>query len=228
MGKVVSFDGIPIGSLCVVYQTDCTFTDKDKEFLEIVASAIGVEEKRKEAEKKMKELATAVEQSSDWILITDRDGKIEYVNSAVERISGYKRDEILNKTPRIFKSGKYDNKFYKEMWNTILSGQTFSGILTNRGKGGESFEIYHTVTPIRDDNGKIARFVATSKDITALKLMEERINFLANYDDLTKLPNRTLFTDRLIQAVSRAEYNEKSTAVLFIDIDRFHLIRVCL
>ena len=224
MGKVVSFEGIPIGSLCVVYQTDCTFTDKDKEFLEIVASAIGVEEKRKEAEKKMKELATAVEQSSDWILITDRDGKIEYANNAVERISGFKREEILNKTPRIFKSGKYDNKFYKKMWNTILSGQTFSGILTNKGKGGKPFEIYHTVTPIRDDNGKIARFVATSKDITALRLMEERINFLANYDDLTKLPNRTLFTDRLIQAVSRAEYNEKSTAVLFIDIDRFHLI----
>ena len=179
---------------------------------------------RRITEKKMKELSTAVEQSSDWILITNTDGKIEYVNNAVERMSGYKKEEILNKTPSLFKSGKYDNAFYKGMWNTILSGQTFSGILTNRRKNGEPFEIFHTVTPIRDDNGKITRFVATSKDITALRQMEERINFLANYDDLTKLPNRTLFTDRLMRAVSRAEHTGKKTAVLFIDIDRFHLI----
>ena len=176
----------------------------------------------------MRQLSAAVEQSSDWILITDKEGRIEYVNDAVEQMTGYKREEILNKTPRIFKSGKYDDKFYKEMWGTILSGKTFAGILTNRRKNGLPFEIYHTVTPIKDDNGNITHFVATSKDLTAHRQMEERINFLANYDTLTELPNRNLFTDRLVQAVSRAEYNEKSTAVLLIDIDRFHLINEAL
>ena len=203
--------------------TNKAVMDNSERLVEVLSIGSDITE-RKLAEKKMKKLSTAVEQSSDWILITDRDGRIEYVNDAVEQITGYKREEILNNTPRIFKSGKYDNKFYQEMWDTILSGQTFAGILTNRKKNGQPFEIYHTVTPIRDENGKITHFVATSKDITAMRQMEERINFLANYDDLTELPNKTLFTDRLIQAVSRAEYNEKSTAVFFIDIDRFHLI----
>jgi diguanylate cyclase (GGDEF)-like protein/PAS domain S-box-containing protein len=215
------------GELVWIDWTNKAVMDDSGRLVEVLSIGSDITE-RKIAEKKMKKLSTAVEQSSDWILITDRDGRIEYVNDAVEQMTGYKREEILNKTPRIFKSGKYDNKFYKGMWDTILSGQTFAGILTNRKKNGLPFEVYHTVTPIKDDNGKITHFVATSKDITAMRQMEERINFLANYDDLTELPNRTLFTDRLIQAVSRAEYNERSTAVLFIDIDRFHLINEAL
>lgn len=183
---------------------------------------------RREAEKKMKHLSTAVEQSSDWILITDNNGGIEYVNDSVVRMTGYAREEMLGQTPRIFKSGKHDQKFYREMWDAILSGQTFSGVLTNRKKTGELFDIYHVVTPIRDDTGRISHFVATSKDITIRRQMEERINFLANYDSLTELPNRNLFTDRLIQAVSRVEHSEKSAAVLFIDIDRFHFINEAL
>src|SRR5208283_3401750 len=108
---------------------------------------------RKKAEEVMHTLSTAVKQSSDWILITDISGKIEYVNDAVERITGYTREEILGKTPRILKSGRHDTDFYKKMWDTILSGQTFTGILTNRKKSGELFEVYHTITPIKDNKG---------------------------------------------------------------------------
>lgn len=179
---------------------------------------------RKKTDRMMHTLSTAVEQSSDWILISDRAGRIEYVNEAVENVTGYAREEILGKTPRVLKSGKYDKAFYKKMWDTILSGNTYTGILTNRRKNGELFEVYHTITPIRDRNGDITHFVATSKDITALKQMEERINFLAYYDDLTGLPNRVLFSDRLRQAVSRLEYHDKHIGVLFIDVDRFHFI----
>jgi diguanylate cyclase (GGDEF)-like protein/PAS domain S-box-containing protein len=179
---------------------------------------------RKRIEKQMDTLATAVKQSSDWILISDRAGVIEYVNDAVEQVTGYTREEILGQTPRILKSGKYDRAFYRKMWSTILTGRTYTGILTNRKKNGELFEVYHTITPIKDHDGNIAHFVATSKDITALKQMEERINFLAYYDDLTGLPNRALFMDRLRQAVARTEERDRYIGVLFIDIDRFHLV----
>jgi len=183
---------------------------------------------RREAEKKMKHLSTPVAQTSDWILITDKNGVIEYVNDSVVRMTGYARNEIIGQTPRIFRSGKYDQAFYRRMWDALLSGQTFSEVLTNRKKTGELFDIYHVITPIRDDGGRISHFVATSKDLTIHRQMEERINFLANYDSLTELPNRNLFTDRLIQAASRAEHSEKSAAVLFIDIDRFHFINEAL
>ncbi len=179
---------------------------------------------QKTAGETVKTLFTAVEQSSDWILIADISGKIEYVNEAVERVTGYKKAEILGKTPRILKSGRHDKAFYQKLWDTILSGQTYTAILTNRKKNGELFEVYHTITPIKDKNGSITNFVASSKDITALKQMEERINFLAYYDDLTGLPNKALFTDRLRQAIARSGHYEKCSGVLFIDVDRFHLI----
>ncbi len=179
---------------------------------------------RKTAEEEMHTLSTAVQQSSDWILITDKSGRIEYVNDAVEKVTGFAREEILGSTPRILKSGRHDKDFYKKMWDTILSGQTYTAILTDRKKNGELFEVYHTITPIKDSKGDITHFVSTSKDITALKQMEEKINFLAYYDDLTGLPNKTLFTDRLKQALARIEHYEKCAGVLFIDIDRFHLI----
>lgn len=179
---------------------------------------------QKTADETMKTLLTAVEQSSDWILIADRSGKIEYVNEAVERVTGYKKEEILGKTPRILKSGRHDKAFYQKMWDTILSGQTYTTILTNRKKNGELFEVYHTITPIKDEHDSITNFVASSKDITAVRQMEERINFLAYYDDLTGLPNRALFTDRLRQALARSVYHDKCVGALFIDVDRFHMI----
>ncbi len=92
---------------------------------------------RNRLEKEMHTLSTAVQQSSDWILITDKSGKIEYVNDAVEKVTGYTREEILGKTPRILKSGRHDKDFYKKMWDTILSGQTYTATLTNRKKEGE-------------------------------------------------------------------------------------------
>jgi len=179
---------------------------------------------RQNSDRQMKTLAAAVKQSSDWILIADRTGLIEYVNDAVEQVTGYTREEILGKTPRILKSGVHDRAFYRKLWSTILSGQTYIGILTNRKKNGELFQVYHTITPITDHAGNISHFVATSKDITVLRQMKERINFLAYYDDLTGLPNRTLLTDRLQQTVSRTEEHDRYIGVLFIDVDRFHLI----
>lgn len=179
---------------------------------------------RKKAEEAMERLLTAVENSSDWVLITDKKGNITYVNKAVVRISGYEKDELLGGNPRIFKSGLHNSQFYKDMWDTLLSGRTFSGIVTNRRKDGELFDMYHTITPLSDSKGEISNFVATSKDVTQEKLMENKINFLAYYDSLTGLPNRILLMDRLKQAITRAKYNKRFVSVLSIDIDRFSLI----
>jgi diguanylate cyclase (GGDEF)-like protein/PAS domain S-box-containing protein len=172
----------------------------------------------------MKKLSLAVEEASDWILITDRNGTITYANKAVERISGYTKKELIGKNPRILKSGAKQEDLYKELWNTILSGRSFSAIIKNRKKTGEIFEIYHTITPLKDDTGAIAHFIATSKDLTQQKALEERLNYLAYFDALTGLPNRKLFLNRLAQDISRVDHSNKRIAVLSIDIDRFTLI----
>lgn len=200
----------------------CMNTDPDGN-MHIIGVMKNITE-RKTAEDSMNTLSTAVRQSSDWILISDKSGRIEYVNDAVENITGYTREEMLGQTPRILKSGRHDINFYKKMWDTILSGQIYTGILTNRRKNGELFEVFHTISPIKDKNGSITHFVASSRDMTPLRRLEDRINFLAYYDDLTGLPNRVLFADRLKQALVRSEQSEKASCVFLIDIDRFHLI----
>ncbi len=212
------------GALNIYAQESGAFRGREFELLQQMANDLTFGINTLRSQQKMKQLATAVEKSSDWILITDKAGRIEYVNNAVGHITGYKKEEVLGKTPRIFKSGRYDEAFYRQMWETLLSGTTFVGILTNRRKDGELFEIFHTVTPLSDYNGEITHFVATSKDITEHKQLEQRINYLAYYDELTGLPNRSLFTDRVKQAIARGEHHGQSVGVLFLDIDRFHLI----
>lgn len=177
-----------------------------------------------ESKHEMQKMAMAMEKATDWILITDKSGKIEYVNQAVEEITGYKKEELLGKSPRIFKSGKYSDAFYQEMWNTILSGTSYSAIITNKRKDGRFIEIYHTITPLKDTKGNISHFIATSKDITQQKFLEDKLTYLAYYDVLTDLPNRTLLIDRLHQVIGRAEHNKLNAAVVWIDIDRFTLI----
>ena len=142
----------------------------------------------------------------------------------MERISGYTRKELIGQNPRIFKSGSNDQSLYKELWETIVSGRTFSTAIKNRKKTGEIYEIYHTITPLKDDEGEIAFFVATSKDLTQQKALEDRLDYLAYFDALTGLPNRKLFLNRLEQNISRVDYSKKRIAVLSLDIDRFALI----
>ena len=83
------------------------------------------------------QLSSAVEQTGDSVFITDREGRIEYVNPAFERICGYTLDEVRGKTPRVLKSGVHDQAFYERLWNTLLAGEIYRAVLVNRKKSGE-------------------------------------------------------------------------------------------
>ncbi|MBI4665981.1 MAG: PAS domain S-box protein [Nitrospinae bacterium] len=121
---------------------------------------------RKRTEEELKRLYTAIEQSSDVVVIADVKGNIEYVNNAFERSSGYTKREAVGKNPRIIKSGKHDAEFYKRMWGALASGRTWSGHLINRNKDGALYEEYSTITPIVDSEGGIVNYVAIKKDIS--------------------------------------------------------------
>ncbi|MBI5248041.1 MAG: PAS domain S-box protein [Desulfomonile tiedjei] len=120
----------------------------------------------KRAEEDRTRLATAIDQAAEAVVITDTDGTIVYVNPAFERTTGYSRDEALGKNPRILKSGQHDEKFYKHMWETIASGQVWSGHLITRKKDGALFEEEATISPIREDGGEIVNYVAVKRDVT--------------------------------------------------------------
>jgi PAS domain S-box-containing protein len=111
-------------------------------------------------------LSTVVEQTADSVVITDREGLIEYVNPAVEQTTGFSARELIGKTPRAFRSGAHDNAFYDELWATLSSGRVFRGTLVNRKKNGTVYYSEQTITPIRDTAGSVVRFVSVGKDIT--------------------------------------------------------------
>ncbi len=177
-----------------------------------------------EKEEELNKLYLAVEQSSDWVIITDREGNIRFANRAVEEITGYTAKELLGKRPSVFKSGKHREVFYKQLWETILSGRTFRAVFINRRKDGSLFYLDQTITPIKGRDGKIIGFVATGKDITQERELEERIRYLALYDPLTDLPNRTHFIERLRFSLVRSKVMNRTLAVLLLDLDRFKYI----
>lgn len=113
-------------------------------------------------------LGQAVEQTADSVIITDKQGFIEYVNPAFEITTGYSREDALGQTPRILKSGEHDQAFYQQLWNQILSGQAYRGTIINRKKTGELYWSEQTITPMKDADGSIAHFVSVLKDVTQL------------------------------------------------------------
>ncbi len=124
---------------------------------------------------RLKVLSTALEQTADCVSITDSEGVIQYVNSAFEKETGYTREEVIGKTPRILKSGKHDEKFYQHLWQTILSGNAFTAIFINKRKNGEIIYEHKTITPLKDERGNITHFVSTAKNITEQRLVEESL-----------------------------------------------------
>jgi diguanylate cyclase (GGDEF)-like protein/PAS domain S-box-containing protein len=179
---------------------------------------------RKRAEHSMGKLSSALESTADSVVITGRDGIIEYVNPAFERTTGYSRAEALGRKPSILKSGRQPPEFYRRLWETILSGEVFSDVFVNKKKDGSLFYDEKTITPLRDAAGEITHFVATGRDISERLRTQERLQYLAYHDVLTELPNRALFMDRLEHALSRAPRGEHRLAVLFLDVDRFKVI----
>lgn len=117
----------------------------------------------------------AADYSGHAILITDRDGHIQYVNDAWERTTGYTAAEALGETPRLLKSGKHDEAFYEELWETILAGNVWEGELVNERKNGDRFVIYQTIAPIFDEDGEIQGFVGINDEITEQKAYEKRL-----------------------------------------------------
>lgn len=120
----------------------------------------------KKAEEIQNRLVTAIEQAAESVLITNANGIIQYVNPAMENISGFNMEEMIGKSPRMFKSGEHDENFYKQLWSTIKAGNIWSGKFTNRRKDGRLYYEDATISPVKDASGKIVNFVAVKRDIT--------------------------------------------------------------
>lgn len=130
---------------------------------------------RRRTEEEHSRLATAVEQAAEGIIITDRKGRITYVNPAFCRVSGYTREELVDLNFRIFKSSKHDESFYRAMWNTISGGGLWTGHITNKTKDGGLCEFETVISPIRDSAGAVISFVSVNRDVTQEVKLERQL-----------------------------------------------------
>ncbi len=128
---------------------------------------------RRRAEQALRKVSQAVEQTADCVFITDLEGRIEYVNPAFERLTGYSGQEARGRTPALLQSGQHDARFFRRLWETILMGQAFRETFVNRRKDGEIFFEEKTIAPLTDDQGRITHFVSTGRDATERVRAEE-------------------------------------------------------
>lgn len=150
--------------------------DSDQTILGQVLSGVlhlgGADQARSETEDTLRTLYRAIEQAADLVLITDSSGTIEYVNPAFEKLTGYSRSEVIGQTPRILKSGEQGSDVYRELWQTILAGEIYRGVVVNRKKNGESFIVEKTITPVRNSDGQVAHFISNDRDISERRRLE--------------------------------------------------------
>ncbi|MBE7941753.1 PAS domain S-box protein [Ramlibacter aquaticus] len=134
-----------------------------------ISFALGLYEReaaRQVAEAELRKLSLAVEQSPTGIVITDRDGEIEYVNRAYLRFTGYGREELIGRNPRMLQSGRTSSATYQGMWKALLEGQAWEGEIVNRRKDGREYIASQMIVPLRQTDGRVSHYVAVSEDVT--------------------------------------------------------------
>ncbi|MGD8305610.1 MAG: PAS domain S-box protein [Ignavibacteria bacterium] len=143
-------------------------------FSRVIISIIDLTE-RKLAEEEIRKLSYAVEQGPVSIIITDTNGKIEYVNKRFVELTGYFAEEVIGRNPRMLKSGEHSDAEYKKLWDTILSGNDWQGEFHNRKKNGDLYWESASISPLKDKNGEITHFIAIKEDITQHKKAELKL-----------------------------------------------------
>ncbi|MCB9014899.1 MAG: PAS domain S-box protein [Lentimicrobiaceae bacterium] len=159
-----------IGAMVVQSYTNPEAYNEDSKYvIELAAHELSSYIGRKEAEQNALKLSKAIEQNPVSIVITDRDGIIDYVNPKFTEVTGYSLQEAIGMRPSILKSGIHDNSFYENLWNTITSGNNWQGEIKNKKKDGSYYWENAIISPIIDEQGVITHYVAVKEDITEKK-----------------------------------------------------------
>lgn len=156
------------------------------------------------------------------VMVVNESQIIEYVNRSFELITGYSKEDIIDQSPSILKSGKHDSEFYTSMYQTLQSKGTWQGEIWNRKKNGDVFLEWLSISTLKNSKGRITHCIGMFSEITAQEHFREKLHTLAYYDPLTSLANRTLFSDRLSAMIQNKR--KKTLCVVFIDLDGFKRI----
>ncbi len=176
---------------------------------------------RKRYEEELQIAASVYQAIGEAVMITDANNCIVTINQPFTQLTGYNLDDVKGKTPKLLDGGYHDWEFFQNMWHSLEKTGQWKGEIWNRRKNGAIVADWLSIYSVYDDKGDILRYVALYSEITDQKKSEETIIRQANYDPLTKLPNRRLFQDRLEQKIKQSQRDGLLVTVLFIDLDHF-------
>ncbi|WP_292950741.1 MULTISPECIES: EAL domain-containing protein [unclassified Neptuniibacter] len=169
----------------------------------------------------LRQSAVVFDNTSEGVMITDPQCRIQMVNAAFSQLTGYKEDEVLGKSSNILNSGLHDKQFYAHMWQSINKTGSWQGEIWNRRKDGTTYPELLSISRVLDSAGRITHYVGVFADISRLKESEEKLSYLAHHDMLTGLPNRLMLQARLEGALGGAKRQDNMLALLLLDLDRF-------
>lgn len=230
--EIESYIGIPLLSadqeiLGLLVAMDTKPLQKQKQatsLLEIFAARATAELERVRGESQLQLAANVFENIDEGVVVTDTHAKIVAINKAVSEITGYSEKELLGQNPRLWKSEHHDAAFYQAMWSSLTDTLHWRGEIWNRRKNGEIFPAQMTITGLKNEDGKLSNYVSVFSDISTAKESQEMLEHLAQYDQLTNIPNRRLLYDRLRHALSIAGRRELSLGLLLLDLDGFKTV----
>ncbi|MFA7291808.1 MAG: EAL domain-containing protein [Rhodocyclaceae bacterium] len=194
--------------------------DDDGEMVSLVAHLSEITQQRTTQEQ-LRLQTRVIENSDHGIMITDDSERIVFVNAAFARITGYTAQEAIGQTPDLLRSGVHSVDFRSEVRAAMKGASPWHGEIVGRRKNGELFPQSVSIGVVRNESGEVSNAFSTFADISVLRATEERMHHLANHDELTGLPNRTLLNRLLVQAVTAAKRQGSHGALLVIDLFRF-------
>ena len=176
------------------------------------------------AEREIRLLARALDAASDPILVTDARERIIFANTAFAAVTGYAPEELLGKTPALFRSGKHDTAFYADLRDSLARGADFRATFINQRRDGSLYHAEQSISPIYDEKGRVTHYVSVSKDISERVDMEQALRHAATRDTLTGLYNRRYGEHLIEDALTRADTSGEPLTLLVCDIDHFKRI----
>jgi diguanylate cyclase (GGDEF)-like protein/PAS domain S-box-containing protein len=218
---VYASDGVFQGVFCVYRRKHHLPDDMECYTVEEAVKLVAISIEQNRSSEALQLAASVYENTSEAMMIVDDKNHIMAINPAFTEVTGYSAEEVIGKDPGMLAFGDQAKGFYKELWATLSSAGVWRGEIRGRRKNGDEFIELLTINTIYDVNGKVHRRILLFSDITERKKADSIIWRQANYDALTKLPNRRLFQDRLEQGIKVASREKTKLALLFIDLDRF-------